>query len=184
MDGASKGSLPTGPQGLSWPWRFEKHYRCLYVEQAAIGMMKSSGFDPVRSPDWFELDQPTTDAIIASIDEYAKSITDWEGMNASAEYGAICREKPYGAYLYDTMFVPLDSWYEVAPGRWGSSGTSLEQRLAHELQCRERRKLRIPDGLSRLAASIAFDRKSLRITNFCAIFLRPLLPCQAAPLDD
>lgn len=123
--------------------------------------MKSSGFEPVRPPVWFELDQPTTDAIIVSIDEYAESITDWEAMNASAEDGAIRGEKPFGAYPCHTMFVPLESWYEVAPGRWGSSGTSLQQRSAHGLQCRERRKLRIPDGLSRLAASIAFDREAI-----------------------
>jgi hypothetical protein len=135
-------------------WKFEDYFACFYVEQAAIRMMRNFGFVPVRSPDWFEVNQPTMDAIIISIDELTKSISDWEEMNASADCDAARQEKPYGAYLFDTMFVPLDHWYEVSPGCWEPSGTTLEERLNHELKWREKRKAKIPEGLARLAATV------------------------------
>jgi hypothetical protein len=99
-------------------WTFKNYYGCFYVEQAAIGMMKSFEFDQVRSADWFELDQPTMDAIIVSIDELANSIIAWEEMNASADCDGCRKEKPYGAYLFRTNFLPLQHWFENESGPW------------------------------------------------------------------
>jgi hypothetical protein len=139
-------------------WAFRNYFGSLYVEQAAIGMMKNFGFVEVRTPDWFEVDQQTMDALIVSIGELAEAITNWEDMNAATECDACREEKPYGAYLYDSRFLPLDQWYEVAPGRWEPSGTTLEQRVAHELKTYERRNKKIPEGVARLIATINPDK--------------------------
>ena len=93
-------------------WSFENYYGCFYVEQAIIGMMKTFEFPKVHSGDWFELDQPTMDAIIIGIDELVELIIAWEGMNVATECDAIRLDKPYGAYLSQIHYLTLQLWTE------------------------------------------------------------------------
>jgi hypothetical protein len=88
-------------------------------------MIKSFGLVQVRSPDWFEIDQPTMNAVIESIDHLAKAIISWEQMNTFPESNACREEKPYGAHLFATDFESLQFWFESAPGRWEPSGPAM-----------------------------------------------------------
>jgi len=108
-------------------WTFANYFGALHVEQAAIGMLKSLGLAQVRSPDWFETDQPTMNEAIESVDRLTTGIISWEEMNASTECIAARPERPYGAYLVDTKFRTLQLWYESEPGCW-TSGRPRRQR--------------------------------------------------------
>jgi len=88
-------------------WTFANYFGALHVEQAAIGMLKSLGLAQVRSPDWFETDQPTMNEAIESVDRLTTGIISWEEMNASTECIAARPERPYGAYLVETKFRTL-----------------------------------------------------------------------------
>lgn len=138
-------------------WAFENYYGCFYVEQAAIGMMKSFGLARVRSADWYELDQLTMDAIIVSIDELANSIIAWEEMNASAECEARRKEKPYGAYLIRTRYLPFQHYFESESEPWEPFDT-LEERIDRELKFWKRRKKEIPEEVVQFIATTFPDK--------------------------
>lgn len=133
-------------------WTFENYYGCFYVEQAAIGVLKMFGFTRVHSADWFEIDQPTMDAAIVSIDELARSINVWEQRNASTD--CVCYSgKPYGDYLLDTDHVTLGHVYEGVDGRVELIEVDLKEALARKKHWYEKYKRKMPEGLARLIAA-------------------------------
>jgi hypothetical protein len=114
-------------------------------------MMKSFEFPKVYSADWFEVDQPTMDAIIVGIDELVKSIIAWEEMNVTPGCNAWRKEKPYGAYLTHTGYLPFEHWIENDSGGWETMDT-LEARIDHELKMQKYRKKKLPEGAIQLIA--------------------------------
>ncbi len=130
-------------------WTFVNYYGCFYVEQTAIGLIKNLDFVQVRSQDWFELDPPTMDAIIVSIDELATSIIEWEELNTSTECDACRKDRPYGAFLHRTNFLLLQHWIENESGPFEPMD-SLEERIDFEIKRLKLRRREIPEDVRQL----------------------------------
>jgi len=134
-------------------WTFQSYYACFHVEQAFIKLLKTSGFSPVRRPDWFEIDRETMDAAIVCIDRLAKVIIEWETQNASAE--CTCHSgKPYGDYLRDTDHVTMGHVFENEDGSIEYVEPDLAKAIADRKDLYKQSKRKMPDGLSQMIALI------------------------------
>jgi hypothetical protein len=78
-------------------------------------------------------------------------------MNASIECDACRKEKPYGAYLFRTRFLPLQIWRENESGPWEPID-SLEERIDRELKLWKSQKKEIPEGVVQLIATTFPDK--------------------------
>jgi hypothetical protein len=134
-------------------WTFQNYYACIHVEQAFISLLKTSGFSPVRRPDWFEIDRATMDAAILCIDKLAKSITEWEKQNASTE--CVCYSgKPYGDYLHDTDGITRGVVIENDDGSIDHIEPDLPKAIADKKHFYQMTRKKPPDGLLRLIAAM------------------------------
>lgn len=139
-------------------WTFENYYAGIHVEQAAMSLLKQLGFSPVREPDWFEVDQPTMDAVILSIDELANAINQWQKINSFPETDARRKDKPYGQYLSYNDYLPLQHWWE--PREAGEKFVpidTLEERAASKKRLYKNTFRKMPEKLAALIEAIEIN---------------------------
>lgn len=85
-----------------YSWTCQSYFAALFLEQTAISIVTRFGFEPVRSPDWFEIDSPTMLVVIGIIDELAGSIRTWEAENYVMKHNILSHRYPiypYRAFL-------------------------------------------------------------------------------------
>ena len=71
----------------------------VFLEQTAIALTKEWGFEEVRAPNWFEIDEPSIKAIIQAIDELNDTLRQWSMRNRGESCFVPLLDVPYGRYI-------------------------------------------------------------------------------------